>query len=92
MKLSLGGDEVLVLHDAKDAEELVSLDDGKFCNMNSICHPQLNRRSSNYSSRKPLVYAAKYQSRNKRLVHLSYGDELRKQRAAFHSMLQPRGA
>lgn len=54
-------------------------------------HAQLNRRSHNYSSRKPLIYAGKYQSQNKRLVLLPYGDELKKQRAAFHRMLQPRG-
>lgn len=70
--LSLGGNEILVLNDAKDAEEL------------------LNRRSSNYSSRKQLMYAGKHQSKDKRLVLMHYGDELRKQRAAFHAMLQPR--
>ncbi|KLO19076.1 cytochrome P450 [Schizopora paradoxa] len=68
--LSLGGDDVLVLNDAKDANEL------------------LNHRSSNYSSRKPLVYAGRYQSQEKRLVLLRYGEEMRKQRAAFHHIMQ----
>ncbi|KLO17437.1 cytochrome P450 [Schizopora paradoxa] len=72
VRLSLGGDEVLLVNDAEDALELLS------------------RRSSNYSSRKQLVYGAKYQSKGKRLVHMNYGEELRKQRAAFHNMFQPR--
>ncbi|KLO13195.1 cytochrome P450 [Schizopora paradoxa] len=71
-RLSLGGDEVLVLNDAKDADEL------------------LNRRSNNYSSRKPLTYVGKYRSKDRRLVLLHYGEEMRKQRAAFHTILQPR--
>ncbi|GJE88935.1 cytochrome P450 [Phanerochaete sordida] len=50
----------------------------------------LGRRSHNYSSRKPLIFAGKYQSNNKRLVLLPYGDALKRQRAAFHQMLQPR--
>ncbi|TFK45745.1 cytochrome P450 [Heliocybe sulcata] len=50
----------------------------------------LNRRSHNYSSRKPLVYAGKYQSHGKRLVLLPYGPELKRHRAAFHQMLQPK--
>ncbi|RDB17750.1 hypothetical protein Hypma_001131 [Hypsizygus marmoreus] len=72
VRLSLAGDEILVLNDPADAEEL------------------LNRRSNNYSSRKPLIYAGKYQSHNKRLVLLPYGNELKKQRAAFYQMLQPK--
>ncbi|KAG6829029.1 hypothetical protein H0H87_012834 [Tephrocybe sp. NHM501043] len=72
VRLSLAGDEILVLNDPTDAEEL------------------LGRRSHNYSSRKPLIYAGKYQSHNKRLVLLPYGSELKKQRAAFYQMLQPR--
>ncbi|KAG6873388.1 hypothetical protein C0995_016198 [Termitomyces sp. Mi166 len=72
IRLSLAGDEILVLNDPSDAEELLS------------------RRSHNYSSRKPLIYAGKYQSHNKRLVLLPYGPELKKQRAAFYQMLQPR--
>lgn len=71
-RLSLAGDEILVLNDPADAEEL------------------LHRRSSNYSSRKSLVYAGHYQSQNKRLVLLPYGTELKNQRAAFYQMLQPR--
>ncbi|KAG6812982.1 hypothetical protein H0H92_014913 [Tricholoma furcatifolium] len=74
VRLSLAGDEILVLNNPIDAEEL------------------LNRRSNNYSSRKPLVYAGKYQSHNKRLVLLPYGPELKTQRAAFYQMLQPRGS
>ncbi|THV03623.1 cytochrome P450 [Dendrothele bispora CBS 962.96] len=50
----------------------------------------LGRRSSNYSSRPPLIYAGKYQSNNKRMVLLPYGERLRLQRVAFHQMLQPR--
>ncbi|KAG6860942.1 hypothetical protein C0995_005772 [Termitomyces sp. Mi166 len=72
VRLSLAGDEVLVLNHPSDAEEL------------------LNRRSRNYSSRKPLIYSGKYQSHDKRLVLLPYGPELKKQRAAFYQMLQPR--
>ncbi|KAJ7250754.1 cytochrome P450 [Mycena rebaudengoi] len=72
VKLSLAGDDIVVLSHSSDAEEL------------------LGRRSHNYSSRKPLIYAGKYQSNNQRLVLLPYGDTLKKQRAAFHQMLQPR--
>ncbi|KAF5365656.1 hypothetical protein D9758_003167 [Tetrapyrgos nigripes] len=50
----------------------------------------LGRRSYNYSSRPPLIYAGKYQSNNKRMVLLPYGETLRQQRVAFHQMLQPR--
>ncbi|KAF8151161.1 cytochrome P450 [Mycena galopus ATCC 62051] len=50
----------------------------------------LGRRSRNYSSRKPLIYAGKYESNNLRLSLLPYGDVLKKQRAAFHQILQPR--
>ncbi|KAJ7763495.1 cytochrome P450 [Mycena olivaceomarginata] len=50
----------------------------------------LGRRSRIYSSRRPLVYAGKYMSNNMRLTLLPYGDNLKRQRAAFHSMLQPR--
>ncbi|EMD33484.1 hypothetical protein CERSUDRAFT_118063 [Gelatoporia subvermispora B] len=71
-RLSLAGDNILVLSDPADAEEL------------------LGSRSANYSSRPPLVYAGKYQSNNKRMVLLPYGETLKKQRAAFHQMLQPR--
>lgn len=38
------------------------------------------------------MYAGKYQSQDKRLVLLRYGEEMRKQRAAFHHAMQPRGA
>ncbi|KAJ6549831.1 cytochrome P450 [Mycena capillaripes] len=51
----------------------------------------LARRSRNYSSRRPLIYAGQYQSGNLRLTLLPYGDTLKKHRAAFHQMLQPRG-
>ncbi|KAF8182236.1 cytochrome P450 [Mycena galopus ATCC 62051] len=51
---------------------------------------RLGRRSRNYSSRKPLIYAGKYESNNLRLSLLPYGDVLKRQRAAFHQMLQPR--
>ncbi|KAK0458977.1 cytochrome P450 [Desarmillaria tabescens] len=71
-RLSLAGNDVLVLNKSIDAEEL------------------LGRRSHNYSSRPPLVYAGKYQSNNKRLVLLPYGPTLKRQRTAFHQMLQPR--
>ncbi|KAF8468544.1 cytochrome P450 [Gautieria morchelliformis] len=50
----------------------------------------LGRRSQNYSSRKPLIYAGKYQSNNKRFVMLPYGPALKKHRAVFTQMLQPR--
>ncbi|KAF8066014.1 cytochrome P450 [Lyophyllum atratum] len=70
--LSLGFKEVVVLNDARDAEEL------------------LGRRSANYSSRPPLIYAGKYQSNNKRLLLMGNDDNLRKQRNAFLQMLQPR--
>ncbi|KAJ6498361.1 cytochrome P450 [Mycena vitilis] len=72
VRLSLAGDDIIVLSEPADAEEL------------------LGRRSHNYSSRRPLVYAGKYQSSNQRLVLLPYGEVLRRQRAAFHQMLQPR--
>ncbi|KAK7018236.1 cytochrome P450 [Favolaschia claudopus] len=72
VKLSLNGNEIIVLSNPSDAEEL------------------LGRRSRNYSSRKPLIYAGKYESNNLRLSLLPYGDVLKRQRAAFHQMLQPR--
>ncbi|KAF8509858.1 cytochrome P450 [Hysterangium stoloniferum] len=72
VKLSLAGDDIVILNDPKDAEELLA------------------RRSHNYSSRKPLVYAGRHLSHNKRLVLLPYGPLLKKQRLAFHQMLQPR--
>ncbi|KAF9262833.1 cytochrome P450 [Marasmius fiardii PR-910] len=50
----------------------------------------LGRRSHNYSSRPPLIYAGKYQSKNKRLVLLPYGKQLKRQRAAFTQMVQPK--
>ncbi|KAF8217503.1 cytochrome P450 [Mycena galopus ATCC 62051] len=50
----------------------------------------LGRRSRIYSSRRPLIYAGKYESNNLRLSIMSYGEVLKKQRAAFHQMLQPR--
>ncbi|KAF8510744.1 cytochrome P450 [Gautieria morchelliformis] len=52
----------------------------------------LGRRSHNYSSRRPLVYAGKYQSNNKRFVMLPYGPALKRHRAVFTQMLQPRCA
>ncbi|KAJ7722914.1 cytochrome P450 [Mycena olivaceomarginata] len=72
VRVTLAGDDIVVLSDPADAEEL------------------LGRRSRIYSSRRPLVYAGKYMSNNMRLTLLPYGDNLRRQRAAFHSMLQPR--
>lgn len=72
VRLSLAGNDTVVLSDAKDAEEI------------------LVHRSHNYSSRKQLIYAGKYQSQNKRLVLLPYGTALKQQRAAFHQMLKPR--
>ncbi|KAJ7137443.1 cytochrome P450 [Mycena crocata] len=72
VKLTLAGDDFLILNDPADAEAL------------------LGRRSKIYSSRRPLVYAGKYMSNNMRLTLLPYGDNLKKQRAAFHGMLQPR--
>ncbi|KAH0581463.1 hypothetical protein H2248_012543 [Termitomyces sp. 'cryptogamus'] len=50
----------------------------------------LGRRSANYSSRPPLIYAGKYQSNNKRLLLLGNTENLRKQRNAFSQMLKPR--
>ncbi|KAJ7789769.1 cytochrome P450 [Mycena olivaceomarginata] len=72
VKVSLAGDDIVVLSDPSDAEEL------------------LGRRSRIYSSRRPLIYAGKYESDNLRLTMMSYGEVLKKQRAAFHQMLQPR--
>ncbi|KAG6911402.1 hypothetical protein DXG01_016499 [Tephrocybe rancida] len=92
VRLSLAGDEILVLNDPSDAEELVS--HPMFDPHNSFLigiELKLGRRARNYSSRKPLIYAGKYQSHNKRLVLLPYGPDLKKQRAAFYQMLQPRG-
>lgn len=90
VRLSLAGDEIVVLNKAEDAEQLVRF---YFSAIIALVDQavQLNKRSQNYSSRKPLIYAGKYQSQNKRLVLLPYGEELRKQRAAFHHMLQSRG-
>ncbi|KAJ7806302.1 cytochrome P450 [Mycena olivaceomarginata] len=50
----------------------------------------LGRHSCNYSSRRPLIYAGQYESNNLGLLLLPYGDMLKRQRAAFHQMLQPR--
>ncbi|KAF5379770.1 hypothetical protein D9615_005723 [Tricholomella constricta] len=50
----------------------------------------LGRRSANYSSRPPLIYAGKYQSNNKRLLLMMNDENLKKQRNAFLQMLQPR--
>ncbi|KAJ7277947.1 cytochrome P450 [Mycena rebaudengoi] len=72
VKLSLAGDDVIILSNPADAEEL------------------LGRRSAKYSSRKLLVYAGKYQSNNHRMGLLPYGEKFKRQRAAFHQMLQPR--
>ncbi|CAK5272006.1 unnamed protein product [Mycena citricolor] len=71
VRLSLAGDNVVVLSDPRDAEEL------------------LGRRLHNYSSRPQLIYAGKYQSNNQRMVLLPYGEVLKRQRSAFHQMLQP---
>jgi len=54
-------------------------------------HELLSRRSQNYSSRKPLIYAGKYVSDNKRLVLLEYGETFRKHRAAYQQMMQSKG-
>ncbi|KAJ7830815.1 cytochrome P450 [Mycena olivaceomarginata] len=72
VKLTLAGDDILVLSDAEDAQEL------------------LGRRSLIYSSRRPLIYAGKYQSNNQRLTLQPYGEKFRRQRTAFHQMLEPR--
>ncbi|KAJ7099823.1 cytochrome P450 [Mycena epipterygia] len=72
VKLTLAGDDIIVLSHPSDAEEL------------------LGRRAIKYSSRRPLIYAGKYESNNLRLSLLPYGDQLKKQRAAFHQMVQPR--
>ncbi|KAJ7642988.1 cytochrome P450 [Mycena polygramma] len=72
VKVSLAGDDIVVLSDPSDAEEL------------------LGRRARIYSSRRPLIYAGKYRSNNLRLTILPYGEVLKRQRAAFHQMLQPR--
>ncbi|KAJ7844866.1 cytochrome P450 [Mycena olivaceomarginata] len=71
VKVTLAGDDIVVLSDPADAEEL------------------LGRRSAIYSSRRPLIYAGKYRSGNMRMSQMPYGPNLRKQRAAFHQMLQP---
>ncbi|KAF7371215.1 Cytochrome P450 [Mycena sanguinolenta] len=72
VRVSLAGDDIIVLSDPSDAEELLA------------------RRSRIYSSRRPLIYAGKYESNNLRLTIMRYGEVLKKQRAAFHQMLQPR--
>ncbi|OCH93179.1 cytochrome P450 [Obba rivulosa] len=87
-RLSLAGDNVIILSDPGDAEELVS--SSNYFRIYYSNNIYLGRRSRNYSSRPPLVYAGKYQSNNKRMVLLPYGETLKKQRAAFHQMLQPR--
>ncbi|KAI0034588.1 cytochrome P450 [Vararia minispora EC-137] len=50
----------------------------------------LGRRSLNYSSRPHLIYAGKYQSKDMRIVLLSYGRTFKRLRTAFHQMLQPK--
>ena len=92
VRLSLAGDEILLLNKAEDAEELVSFPSMHRPTKILVTIYKLNRRSHNYSSRKALVYSGKYQSANKRILFLQYGQEFRKQRAAFHHMLQPKGA
>ncbi|KAJ7830628.1 cytochrome P450 [Mycena olivaceomarginata] len=72
VKVTLAGDDFVVLSDPADAEEL------------------LGRRARIYSSRRPLIYAGKYRSNDMRMSLMPYGDNLKKQRAAFHQMLQPR--
>ncbi|KAF8180743.1 cytochrome P450 [Mycena galopus ATCC 62051] len=72
VRVTLAGDDIVVLSDSADAEEL------------------LGRRARNYSSRRPLIYAGKYESNNNRMSQLPYGERFRKQRTAFHQMLQPR--
>ncbi|KAJ7307804.1 cytochrome P450 [Mycena albidolilacea] len=72
MKLTLAGDDILVLSDPADAQEL------------------LGRRSRIYSSRRPLIYAGKYQSNHMRFTLLPYGESFRRQLGAFHQMLEPR--
>ncbi|KAJ7890054.1 cytochrome P450 [Mycena olivaceomarginata] len=80
VKVTLAGDDMIILSNPSDAEELAS-----------IHHlSRLARRARNYSSRRPLIYAGKYESNNLRLSLLPYGDMLKRQRAAFHQMLQPR--
>ena len=91
VKLSLAGDDIIVLSRPADAEELVRTTTILLLCICTECRTQLGRRSHNYSSRRPLIYAGKYQSNNKRMVLLPYGEHLKKQRAAFHQMLQPRG-
>lgn len=87
VNVSFAGEEVLVLNTAEDAEELVS-------NLNPVVFKssmtifKLTRRSQNYSSRKPIIFSGKYKSNNKRIILLPYGVELRKQRTAYHNMLQ----
>ncbi|KAK7007511.1 cytochrome P450, partial [Favolaschia claudopus] len=72
VKVTLAGDDMVILSDPADAEELLA------------------RRARIYSSRRPLIYAGKYQSNNLRLSLLPYNDVLKRQRAAFHQMLQPK--
>ncbi|KLO13132.1 cytochrome P450 [Schizopora paradoxa] len=50
----------------------------------------LSRRSKNYSSRRPLIYAGKYLKGNEALVLSPYGEGWRMIRSLFHSILQPR--
>ncbi|KAJ7137445.1 cytochrome P450 [Mycena crocata] len=72
IKLTLAGDDLLILSDPADAQEL------------------LGRRSRIYSSRRPLIYAGKYQSNHMRFTLLPYGDVFKRQLGAFHTMLEPR--
>ncbi|OBZ66682.1 hypothetical protein A0H81_13116 [Grifola frondosa] len=50
----------------------------------------LSKRSAIYSSRPASIFAGKYESQGRRLVLLPYGVALKRQRAAFHQMLQTR--
>ncbi|OBZ66704.1 Fumitremorgin C synthase [Grifola frondosa] len=50
----------------------------------------LSKRSAIYSSRPESIFAGKYESQGRRLVLLPYGAGLKRQRAAFHQMLQTR--
>ncbi|KZT68381.1 cytochrome P450 [Daedalea quercina L-15889] len=50
----------------------------------------LFKRSGNYSSRKSLIYAQKYRSGGRRLALLPYGPQLKKQRAAVYTMMNPK--
>ncbi|KDQ49689.1 hypothetical protein JAAARDRAFT_200614 [Jaapia argillacea MUCL 33604] len=69
---------------------VVGTDDVVVINRGAEADELLGKRSAIYSDRPISIYAGKYQSQNRRIGLLKYGTELKRQRTAFHGMLQPR--